>query len=162
MLEQLVGPFLQSGEGASLLKELQGQGLSPQQATAAVTATAEGASAQAAQGGMASLGGLLGGLAGGAPGGGPSLGGLAGMLGGAATPAAAPAPGQPGAPNPLVALIAPVVAQKTGLSPAVAQVVVTLALPKLMSLLSGAQAPGAAGAAPTAGGLGGVLGGLLG
>ena len=55
----------------------------------------------------------------------------------------------------MTAQIAQFVAQKTGLSPAIAQAVVAAALPKLLELLQG-QAP--ATAAPTAGGF---LGGLL-
>lgn len=112
------------------------------------------------------LGGVLGSMLGGSgtAGAGGGLGGmLGGMLGGAATPAA-------GGAGSLAALVAPIsqfVAQKTGLAPAMAQMVVSTALPKLLALFSGAggAAAGAApagAAAPSAGGsLGDMLGSLL-
>jgi|APLak6261679142_1056127.scaffolds.fasta_scaffold00059_23 hypothetical protein len=60
MLNELVGQFLKSADGNSLLGELKAKGLSEQQATQAVNATAEGA--QSSAGGLAGLaGGLLGG-----------------------------------------------------------------------------------------------------
>ncbi|MFN0062153.1 MAG: hypothetical protein ACKVPX_06530 [Myxococcaceae bacterium] len=133
MIETIVKQFLSSGAGGDILKQLQGQGLDTTKATSAVSATAEGA--------MAQLGGA---------------GGIAGMAAGALGIGG----GSGGAPN-LSAMIAPVaqfVAQKTGISPAIAQTVVNAVLPKIIGLL-----PGAAGAPPQAesGGLGGMLKGLF-
>ncbi len=131
MLDQLVGPFLQSGAGAELLKNLQSQGLTPDQATTAVNATAEGTMQQAAGGG-GSLASLAGGLLGGASGGGPI--------------------------NSMIAPVAQFVAQKTGLAPGIATMVVTAALPKLLSLINGkAGAPGAGAEAKPA-----IIGAVLG
>lgn len=79
-----------------------------------------------------------------------SRGGVGGMLGGLL--GGAPAAGG------IAAQVTQFVSQKTGLSPAIAQSVVGVALPKLLELIQGqAQAP-AAGATPSPGGL---LGGLL-
>lgn len=160
-MEALVGQFLGSADGASLLSQLGAQGLAPQQAQAAVQATAEGvvehapragldlgallgggglgALAGALGGGGSGLGGMLGGLTGGgaaAPGGGgSSLGGLLGGLtgGGAAAPGAAPDGG--GMVAMLATPVAQFVAQKTGLAPALAQTVVSAVLPKLLALV---------------------------
>lgn len=156
MLEGLVGQFMQSGAGAQVLKELQGKGLSPQEASSAVSATADGAALQlGTSSGLGAIAGALGGAAGG------GLGGLGGLLGGATTPAA-PAPGAPGAGGPLAAMVGPVaqfVSQKTGLPLATAQTVVAVALPKLLELLKPkADAGGAAGGGGALGGLGGLLG----
>ena len=146
MLDILVGQFLKSSDGSGLLKDLQAKGLTEGQATQAVTATAEGAVAQgdgaaAAPSAFGGLGSLMGMLGGGGPSAGPEAGGLGalmGMLGGApAAPAAAAGGAAPVNP------IAQLVAQKTGLSPAIAQMVVAAALPKLLALLGGAQAPAA-------------------
>jgi hypothetical protein len=114
MLDKLIGPFLQSAEGSELLKNIEGQGLTRDQASAAVNATAEGVSQQ--QGGAQ---GGIGALAGGALGGG-ALGG-AGSGGGG-----------------MVNKVAQFVAQKTGLDPAKAQSVVAMVLPKLLNLVKGA------------------------
>lgn len=139
MLDQLVGQLLQSGTGAELMKTVQAQGLSADQAKAALTATAEGAIEQ---------GGGIGGLLGGAGGGGlASM--AAGLLGGSNAPAAGGSLAQ------LAPTIASFVAQKTGLAPAVAQTIVSLALPKIEELIKG-------GAAGSKSGGGGLLGGLLG
>lgn len=127
MLETIVSQFMQSGAGKDVLSQLKQRGLDGAQAQSAVSATAEGAMQQVSRGGV---GGMLGGLLGGAPAGGAG-GGLA-------------------------AQVTQFVSQKTGLSPAIAQSVVGVALPKLLELIQG-QAP-AAGATPSPGGL---LGGLL-
>jgi hypothetical protein len=170
VLEQLVGQFVQSGAGKDILAQLGQQGLEAPQAQAALTATAEGVMQHGAgAGGLAGmLGGLMGGdsSAAGGLGGLGALGGLVGMLGGSA-PAGSGAPAGGG----LAAMAAPVaqfVAQKTGLSPAIAQMVVSVALPKVIEMFTGAHAaaasgqPAAPGAAPAAGGmLEGLLGGLL-
>jgi hypothetical protein len=151
MLSELVGQFMKTSEGGALMQQLLSNGLSEQQATHAVTATAEGVTqATGAAGGGLDLGSLAGSLLGGGAAGG-GLGALAGMLGGGA-PAAPAAEGA--AQNPLAGLIAPVaefVAQKTGLAPAMAQMVVSAALPKLMALITGGAAT--PGAAPSVGGL---------
>lgn len=139
MLEQIVGQLLQSGAGAELLKTVQSQGLSADQATAALSATAEGALEQ---------GGGLGGLLSGA-GGGDLASMAAGFLGGGS---AAPAGGSLAQFAPTIASF---VAQKTGLAPAMAQTVVSLALPKIEELIKG-------GLAGSKSGGGGLLGGLLG
>ena len=99
MIDQLVGQFLGSQDGKSAVAELGAHGLSPQQATGAVTATAEGMAAQltgGGEGGGGDAGDLLGGLLGGGGGGGGGLGALAGLLGGA---------GGGGGGNPLGALL---------------------------------------------------------
>lgn len=147
MLDQIVGPFLQSGAGSELLKNLQGQGLTADQASSAVTATAEGAMAQttATGGGLGGIASLAGGMLGGAGG------GLAGLMGG-------------GGASPINAMIAPVagfVAQKTGLAPQVATMVVSAALPKLLSLLKGDSGATPAEGAADKGGIGGVISGLF-
>jgi hypothetical protein len=137
MLDVLVGQFLKSSDGSGLLKDLQAKGLTEAQATQAVTATAEGAVAQNAApaapagSGIAGLLDMLGGSVA-AP---ASAGGLLGMLGAASGPVpTAPAAAPPAHP------IALLVAQKTGLPPAMAQMVVAAALPRLLSLLGGAAA----------------------
>lgn len=169
MMNELVGQFLQSGTGADLVKELVSKGLSSQQVTHAVTATAEGALEHGAsltgQQGSLDIAGLAGSLMGGGNGGGV-LGALSGMMGGSGGAAAPAAGGGLGsilgglmgggtaAPtgNALGGLVAPIatlVAQKTGLDPAMAQMVVSVALPKVMAMLSGGAA---APSAPAAGG----------
>jgi hypothetical protein len=174
MLNELVGQYLQSADGSDLLKNLQAQGLSAQQATHAVSATAEGAIEHGTGGaGLAGmdLAGLAGSLLGGAGGGGGGLGALVGMLGGGGAPAAgssAPTGAGEGLggllggllsggganQGPLGAMVAPIsqiVAQKTGLAPAMASMVVSAVLPKILALFSGAGAtPGQP--APAAGG----------
>jgi hypothetical protein len=162
MLNELVGQYLKSTDGSGLMKELQAKGLTEQQAAHGITATAEGAINQQPEGaGGPSTAGALGGLAGMLGGGGLagmlgggglagmlSGGGLAGMLGGAP---AAGAPAAPGGVSPL----AQIVAQKTGLAPLMAEVVVAAVLPRLKAMLmgppAGAPAEGAAPAAPAAG-----------
>jgi len=148
MLNELVGQFLKTTDGGGLLKDLQAKGMTEQQATQGITATAEGAMSQpAADGAGAGLGGALGGMVGALGGG-----GLAGMLGGSPAPARGDAaPGAtpaaaPGGPSPL----AQFVAQKTGLAPAMAEMVVAAVLPRIKGMLTGAPAPGAAGEAPAA------------
>jgi len=148
MLNELVGQFLSSSDGTDLLKNLEAQGVSAPQATQAVTATAEGAMEHASAGGLD-----LASLAGGLVGGGGGLGALGGMLGGLGGGAAAPLAG-------LVAPISQFVAQKTGLAPAMAQTIVAAALPKLVAMLTGKSADGAA-PAPTAG-VGSMISSLLG
>lgn len=145
MLNEIVGRFLKTSEGGGLVKDLRAKGLTEQEATSAVTATAEGAMTQddPAAGDGGALGGitaLLGGQGGGA------LGGLPGRA-----PAAAPPAAQPGAPAPAAQIspIAQMVASKTGLTPAMAQMVVNTALPKIMGLLGLDEAPAAG--APAAG-----------
>ncbi len=130
-MDQLVGQFLQSGAGADILKQLQGQGLDANQAKSAVTATADGAMQQLQQGSGGGLAGLAGNLLGGQAGG-MNLASFAGP-------------------------ISQFVAAKTGLSPAIANTVVSLVLPKLSELIAGQAAKPAA----QAGGLGSMLGGLL-
>ncbi len=138
MLDGIVGQLLQSGAGAELLKTVQSHGLSAEQATKALTATAEGAMqhAGAAEGGLAgALGGMLGG--GGA-------GGLASMAVGLFGGAAAPAP-TTSSLSAFAPMIAHFVAQKTGLAPAMAQTVVTVALPKIEELVRTKLSGGAGG-----------------
>lgn len=139
MIEQLVGQFLGSQAGQSAVAELGAQGLSPQQANGAVTATAEGVAAQLGGGGganpLGAFGALLGG-GGGSPfgallggGDGNLLGALGGLLDGGSTNAA------PGGSNALAGLAGPIgkfVAEKTGLAPALAQTVVSVVLPKVV------------------------------
>lgn len=137
MLDALIGQFMSSDQGKGTLQELQGKGLSPQQSTDAVKATAEGATqvggldlGALAGGGSGSgkgVGGLLGSLAGG--GGQSSGGGLGGLLGGGL------GGGGPGASSSMLAPVAQVVAQKTGLSPQMAQTVAAVALPKVLSFI---------------------------
>lgn len=133
MWNELVGQYLESADGGELLKQLQGKGLSEQQATQAVTATAESASGSPGRGMVLSH----------------VTGGLLASLKGAPSTGAAPG-GATGAAN----TIAQVVAQRTGLTLPMAQTVVSMVLPKVMSLFSGAQA--SAPRAPSA--LGGILG----
>lgn len=145
LLNALVGQFLKSSEGGSLVQELKGKGLTEDQATHAVTATAEGAAQQAPgdAGGLGAVAGLLGG------------GGLGALLGGSV---AAPAPAAPAGATPAPGALVQFVAQKTGLSPAMAQVVVSTVLPKVMAMLGQpAAAPGAAPAAAPAAPAGGDL-----
>ena len=87
MLNELVGQFLKSSDGGALLQQLQAKGLTEQQATHAVTATAEGAAEHGNAGGL-DLASLAGGLLGG---GGGGLGAMVGAFGGGA-PAAGAAP----------------------------------------------------------------------
>lgn len=141
MLDQIVGQLLQSGTGAELMKTVQAQGLSAEQATAALSATAEGA--------LEHSGGIAGLLGGGGGGGGGLASMAAGLLGGNN---AAPAGGSSLAH--LAPTIASFVAQKTGLAPAMAQTIVSLALPKIEELIKGGAAGSKSG--------GGMLGGLLG
>lgn len=151
MIEALVGQFLQSGAGNDVINQLKSHGLAAPQAQAAVQATAEGA-AQQLGGAGGGLGDMAAGLLGGAGGGG--LGGLAAGLMGSGGAAAS------GAGN-IAALAGPIaqfVAQKTGLSPAIAATVVNVALPKLLEMIKGTGAA----AVPTAGNsIAGIMGGLL-
>lgn len=145
MLNELVGQFLKSSDGGALLQQLQAKGLTEQQATSAVTATAEGAVEQGSPGGAGGLD--LASLAGGLLGGGGGLGAMLGAFGGAA-PAAGAAPA-----NPMAGLVGPVsqfVAQKTGLALPMALMVVSTVLPKVMSLFGGATTAPAAGEATAA------------
>jgi hypothetical protein len=150
MVSELVGQFLKSSDGSGLLQDLVSKGLSAQQATQAVTATAEGAVEHGGGAGL-DLAGLAGGLLGGAGGSGGLGGLLGGMLGGGAGGGAG---GTSAAAGPLAALISPVsqfVAQKTGLAPAMAEMVVSAALPKLLALLTSATGVGAGPGTATAG-----------
>ncbi len=156
MLNELVGQFLKSSDGGALLQQLQAKGLTEQQATHAVTATAEGAAEHGNAGGL-DLASLAGGLLGG---GGGGLGAMLGAFGGGA-PAAGAAPA-----NPMAGLVGPVsqfVAQKTGLALPMAQMVVSTVLPKVMSLFGGAAAAPVAGeaAAPAASTIESVFSNLL-
>lgn len=132
MLENIVSQFMQSGAGKDVLSQLKQQGLEGAQAQSAISATAEGAMQQVSSGG---IGGMVGGLLGGA----------------------APAQGA-GAGAGIAAQVAQFVSQKTGLSPAIAQSVVGVALPKVLELIQGQAQPPAAGAKPS---IGGLLGGLI-
>lgn len=133
MIDQLLSQFAGSSEAASLLGPLQQAGLSPAQATSAVSATAEGAASAAQNGGLASLLGGGGGLAGmaGMLGGGGGLGGMLGGLAGGGAPTGAAG----GLPPQLVDTIAATVAKKTGLSPEMAKSAVTLVLPKVIDFV---------------------------
>lgn len=148
MLEMLVGQFMKSANGGELLGQLQKQGLSAGQAESAVSATAEGAMQQ--MGGTENPAGAAAALGGG------NLGGaLGGMLGGLGA-GGAQAPGLGAMTQPVAAFVA----KKTGLQPAVAAMVVSAALPKLLEMIKGKPAQGAQ---PNAGGgIAGALGGLLG
>jgi len=134
MIEGLVQQFLGSGEASQVLGQLQQQGLTPQQAQGAVTATAEGTAQAAASGGLGDLLGGAGGLGaiGGLLGGGGG-GGLGGLLGGLA--GGAPAAGGSGLPPQLVDTIANVVSQKTGLPAATAKTAVNVVLPKIIDFV---------------------------
>ncbi|MBX7196293.1 MAG: hypothetical protein K1X94_29845 [Sandaracinaceae bacterium] len=140
MIEGLVQQFLGSGEASQVLGQLQQQGMSPQQAQHAVSATAEGTVQAAAQGnlgdllGGGGLAGALGGLMGGGGGGG-GLGGLLGGLGGLAGGAPAGAAGGSALPPQLVDGIATFVSQKTGLQPAMAKTAVNVVLPKIVDFV---------------------------
>lgn len=107
MIEHLVGQFLNSGEGQGVLAQLKQQGVDGPQAQQAVFATAEGAMQQVSQGGGGGLSGMLSAVTGG--GGGQSSG--------------------------MATKVTQFVAQKTGLSPAIAQTVVSAVLPKLLELV---------------------------
>lgn len=120
MFDGLVDQLLKSGAGAELLQTIQAQGLTAPQAMGAVTATAEGAAQH--MGSSGGLAGALGGLLGG--------GGLGALLGNSA-----PAGGSLGGFAPAIAGF---VAEKTGLAPAMAQTVVSLVLPKIEAMISGA------------------------
>lgn len=144
MINELLQNVLKSGAGAELLKQVQEKGLSADQATSALKATAEGVMEQGGAGGLASLAsGMLGG------------GGLASMAGGLL--GGGPANAGPSSLTAMVPGIAQFVAQKTGLDPAMASTVVTMALPKVIELVkSHMGASGADAAKP-----GGLLGSLL-
>jgi hypothetical protein len=153
MMEELVGQLMQSGEGAELLKTLQGHGLSADQATAALTAAAQGTAHHAAGDAGADISSIVTGLLGG---GASTSGGLGGGLGGMLAGALGGGAGT----NPLTGNVAGFVAEKTGLDPAIAQLVVASALPKLMGMIT--NHPDAQTAAPAGGGgLAGMLEGLL-
>lgn len=153
MIEALVGQFLQSGAGTDVMNQLKSHGLEAPQAQAAVQATAEGAAQQLGGAGGGGLGELAAGLLGGASGGG-GLGGLAaGLMGGGGVPA-----GGTGGIAALAGPIAQFVAQKTGLSPAIATTVVNVALPKLLEMMKGA---GGATVPAAGSGIAGMMGGLL-
>ncbi len=154
MLNELVGQLLKSGTGEELLKSVQAHGLSADQATRAVTATAEGAMSQLGSGsGVASAVGDL--LGGGGAGGLASM--AAGLLGG--SPGAA-ATGPASSFASFAPAIAQFVSQKTGLAPALATTVVSLALPKLETLIR-SQLAGSGASSPDQGGASSLLGGLL-
>ncbi len=139
MIDQLIGQFLSSQDGKSTVAELSAHGLDQQQATSAVTATAQGVASQLGGGGdplsallgggsggavLGALGGLFGGGSSGAEA--SPLGGLGSLLGG----------GSSAASNPLAGLAGPIghfVAEKTGLAPALAQTVVSVVLPKVVA-----------------------------
>ncbi len=150
MINELISSVLQSGPGAALLKEVQAKGLTAEQAHSAVTATAEGALKQGGEGGLASLAqGLLSGAGSG------GLASLAGsLMGGASGPAASSL-------TSMVPGIAQFVAGKTGLDPAMAQTIVSLALPKVLELIQN-HTQGAGPTSPPDGGLGGLGGALKG
>ena len=133
MIADLVQQFAGSSEAAKLLGQLQGQGLSADQAQGAITARAEGA-AEALQGG--GLAGLLGG-GGGGGGIGSALGGmlggggaLGGMLGGGGAGG-----GVAGLPASVVKQISATVATKTGLSEVMATTAVSLVLPRVVDFV---------------------------
>jgi len=126
MIDQLVGQFLNSGDAKGVLAQLQQQGLDGAKAQQAVSATAEGAMQQVSQGGGGGLAGMLSAVTGG--GGGQSSG--------------------------MASQVTAFVAQKTGLSPAIAQTVVSAVLPKLLELLQKNTVPASR---PSAAGL---LGGM--
>lgn len=157
MIDQLLQQFMGSGAASEAVSALTRQhGLSQPQAEGAVSATVEGA-AQAVGGGagfdlaslaggllggsgggggggsggggFGALGGLLGGLAGGGSGGGGSGGGGLGALGGLF--------GGGGASSQMTETVAGFVAQKTGLSPAIANTVVSIVLPKILEYVKG-------------------------
>lgn len=124
MIEQLVGQFLGSADGKNALSELVGHGLDQQQATSAVTATAQGLASQLGGDGgnpLAAIGGLLGGSGGGNP-----LAALGGLFSGNDAGGGAPL-------NALAAPIANFVSEKTGLAPQLAQTVVSVVLPKVLA-----------------------------
>lgn len=139
MLNVLVGQFLGSPAGSDVLGQLKSKGLDGPAAQAAVTATAEGAMQQLGLhgGGTTVVTGLLGGA-----------GGLGALTGGLLSGGAAPAASGVGTVGAMAAPVAHFVAQKTGLSPSVATMVVNLALPRLMQLI---QSHGATTALPPAG-----------
>lgn len=141
MLDQIVSSFVGSSEAGALVKSLAAQGLSPEKATAAVTATAEGAKEAV---GDAGVGGLLALVS--DDGDGP-LGALGGLLGGGSSTSG-------GMSGPMVDQIAGFVAGKVGIDAAMAKKVVGMVLPKLIELVRDKEGGGLLG------GLGG-LGGLL-
>lgn len=149
MMTEMIGELLKSGAGAELLSAVQGHGLNPDQAKAAVTATAEGL-AQHTEG--AGAAGLLSGLLGSGGGGGLAQ-GLTGLLGGGSAPASGL--------SALAAPIANVVAQKTGLDANVALAVVNTVLPKLLALVSGGTQQPAASTSEAPSDLLGAIGGLF-
>lgn len=139
MIEGLVQQFLGSGEAAQVLGQLQQQGLSPQQAQGAVTATANGVAQAASQGDLSSLLGsgaalgMLGSLLGGGQGGG-GLGGLIGALAGGAPAGQSAAPAG-GLPPQIVDSIAGFVTEKTGLAQPMAKTVVGIVLPQIIDFV---------------------------
>jgi hypothetical protein len=130
MIDQIVGQFLNSGEGKGVLDQLKQQGVDGPQAQQAVSATAEGAMQQVSAGGGGGLAGMLSGLTGG--GGGQSAG--------------------------MASQVTQFVAQKTGLSPAIAQTVVSAVLPKLLELFQKNTVPASK---PSGAGLLGGLANML-
>lgn len=148
MLQQLVTQFIASGAANDTIAQVTQQtDLDENQAREAVQATAEGTAEAAGDGGLADIAGSL--LGGG------GLGGLAGSLLGGGQPAAGQQTGG-AVPPALAQTVTQIVAQKTGLSPAIAGVVVGLALPKILEFFS------PDGDGEQGGGGGGLLGGLLG
>lgn len=144
MIEQLVGQFMQSGAGTDVISQLTSKGLDAGQAKGAIAATAEGV--------MEQMGGSAGGL--GAMLGGAGLGGMSGDLAGGAGA---------GALGGLIQPVSNFVAAKTGLAPAMATMVVTVALPKVLELIQGKLGSADSGASATGGlgAIGGKLGGLF-
>jgi hypothetical protein len=138
MIQSLLQQFTASSGAADVVRSLTGQGLTPAEATQAVHATAEGAAEQLGNNPAGVLGGLLGGggaggalgMLGGLLGGGGSGGGgmLGGLLGGGSS-------GDAGLPPELMAGIARFVADKTGLSPAQAQLAVAVVVPKIIAFV---------------------------
>ncbi len=126
MINELLETVLKSGAGAELLQQVQAKGLPADQAAAALKATAQGVIEQGGAGGLASLAtGMLGG--------GGGLASLAGGLLGGGSGGASSA--EASSLTAMVPGIAQFVAQKTGLDPAMASAVVTMALPKIAELV---------------------------
>lgn len=141
MVEELVAQFMKSGAGADLLAQLGQKGIDAGKAQSAVAATAQGAVEQLGQqaGGLGSLAGL-----------GQLASGLLGGTGGAPNG---------GALQSLVQPVSAFVASKTGLQPAMATMIVSAALPKLMELIQGKG--GGAGASGALGGIADTVRGLF-
>src|SRR5689334_12870110 len=115
MLDQILASFTGSSEVGEIAQQLIGSGLSPAKAQDAVVATAEGTKQAVGAGGLPALLQMVGG-------GGGVMGALGGMLGGeAATGTSA-----------LADKVAGFVAQRIGLDPQMAKLVVNLVLPKLL------------------------------